>query len=45
MLAPVDARLGQVDWSNLKVGLRRHHDLDCNWKTYVENYLEGYQCP
>ncbi len=45
MLMPIDARLGQVDWSNLKVGLRRHHDLDCNWKTYVENYLEGYHVP
>ena len=22
--------------------LRRSHDLDCNWKVYVENYLEGY---
>ncbi len=44
-LAPVDARLGQVDWSGLRVGLRRHHDLGCNWKTYVENYLEGYHVP
>ena len=45
LLAPIDARLGKVDWSNLKVALRRHHDLDCNWKTYVENYLEGYHVP
>ncbi len=44
-LAPVDARLGRVDWSGLRVALRRHHDLDCNWKTYVENYLEGYHVP
>jgi choline monooxygenase len=21
------------------------HDLACNWKTYVENYLEGYHVP
>jgi choline monooxygenase len=21
------------------------HDLKCNWKTYVENYLEGYHIP
>jgi choline monooxygenase len=21
------------------------HNLDCNWKTYVENYLEGYHVP
>lgn len=24
---------------------RRTHDLACNWKTYVENYLEGYHLP
>lgn len=21
------------------------HDLECNWKTYAENYLEGYHIP
>jgi choline monooxygenase len=21
------------------------HDLDCNWKTYVDNYAEGYHIP
>jgi choline monooxygenase len=21
------------------------HDLECNWKTYVDNYLEGYHIP
>ena len=24
---------------------RRSHNLACNWKTYVENYLEGYHLP
>lgn len=24
---------------------RIRHDLACNWKTYVENYLEGYHVP
>src|SRR5437899_3362217 len=24
---------------------RRSHALACNWKTYVENYLEGYHLP
>ena len=44
-MAPLDARLGAADWSALKVGLRRAHTLNCNWKTYVENYLEGYHVP
>jgi choline monooxygenase len=26
------------------VDLRQHH-IRCNWKTYVENYLEGYHVP
>jgi choline monooxygenase len=24
---------------------RRTHHIGCNWKTYVENYLEGYHLP
>ncbi len=24
---------------------RRAYDLDCNWKTYTDNYLEGYHIP
>lgn len=43
--APLDRRLGETDWSGLHVSLRRTHDLGCNWKTYVENYLEGYHVP
>jgi choline monooxygenase len=23
----------------------RHHELACNWKTYADNYLEGYHIP
>jgi choline monooxygenase len=45
LLAPLDARLGDTDWSEMHVSLRRSHDLQCNWKTYVENYLEGYHVP
>ncbi|MES1201326.1 MAG: aromatic ring-hydroxylating dioxygenase subunit alpha [Pseudomonadota bacterium] len=45
LLAPLDARLGDTDWSAMRIALRRSHDLACNWKTYVENYLEGYHIP
>jgi choline monooxygenase len=24
---------------------RRTYDMNCNWKTYVDNYLEGYHLP
>ena len=45
LIAPLEARLKGTDWSNLTIALRRHHEMQCNWKTYVENYLEGYHVP
>lgn len=45
LLAPLDRRLGAADWSDLRIGAERTHTLACNWKTYVENYLEGYHVP
>ncbi|HVY85125.1 MAG TPA: aromatic ring-hydroxylating dioxygenase subunit alpha [Caulobacterales bacterium] len=45
VLAPLDQRLGDADWSRMHIALRRSHELACNWKTYVENYLEGYHIP
>lgn len=45
LLAPLDARLGGANWSNLRIAAERTHTLACNWKTYVENYLEGYHVP
>jgi len=44
-VAPIERRLEGKDWSDLKVGLKRAHPIACNWKTYVENYLEGYHVP
>ncbi|HEY5106949.1 MAG TPA: aromatic ring-hydroxylating dioxygenase subunit alpha [Caulobacteraceae bacterium] len=43
--APLEARLAGAEWSDLGVALTRSHTLACNWKTYVENYLEGYHVP
>ena len=40
-LAPVDRLLGERSFP-AHVALRRSHPIDCNWKVYVENYLEGY---
>ena len=45
VLAAVEARLKGPDWSGLRVATTRRHHLDCNWKAYVENYLEGYHVP
>ncbi|MFZ4069460.1 MAG: aromatic ring-hydroxylating oxygenase subunit alpha [Caulobacterales bacterium] len=42
LLAPLAVRLGARSFADLHIATARHHDLACNWKTYVENYLEGY---
>ncbi|PZQ56784.1 MAG: Rieske (2Fe-2S) protein [Phenylobacterium zucineum] len=41
LAAPLAARWPD-DQSALPLALRRTHVIGCNWKTYVENYLEGY---
>ena len=43
MMRPVDA-----SWAEAPVqpfALRRSHTIRCDWKVYVENYLEGYHVP
>lgn len=44
-LAPLDKRMGARDLDTLVHADRRSHDIGCNWKIYVENYLEGYHIP
>jgi len=31
--------------AGMKLFERRTYDMNCNWKTYVDNYLEGYHLP
>jgi choline monooxygenase len=45
VLAPLERRMAGRSLSDLRPGARRTHSLACNWKTYVENYLEGYHVP
>ncbi|HET7434402.1 MAG TPA: SRPBCC family protein [Thermoanaerobaculia bacterium] len=33
------------DYSGFQLALRKDWTLDCNWKVYVDNYLEGYHIP
>jgi choline monooxygenase len=44
-IAPLIAKTANLDWSTLRFERRTTHDIGCNWKTYVENYLEGYHIP
>ncbi len=32
-------------FDGMKLFERRTYDMKCNWKTYVDNYLEGYHLP
>ncbi len=45
-VAGMDARLGSADGLS---GYGRHqhvaYDIACNWKVYVDNFLEGYHLP
>lgn len=45
VLKPLDAKIGARDLTALVHAERRTHDIGCNWKVYVENYLEGYHIP
>jgi choline monooxygenase len=37
--------LGRRDNSDYRLAGRKEWELDCNWKVYVDNYLEGYHIP
>jgi choline monooxygenase len=37
--------LGKCDDSAYRLAGRKDWELDCNWKVYVDNYLEGYHIP
>jgi choline monooxygenase len=35
----------KFSFAQMKLFERRTYDMKCNWKTYVDNYLEGYHLP
>lgn len=48
LLESLDELPKQADkfpFSEMKLFERRTYDMKCNWKTYVDNYLEGYHLP
>jgi choline monooxygenase len=44
-LEDIPERLGARDFGSFEFACRRDWYLDCNWKVYVDNYLEGYHIP
>jgi choline monooxygenase len=44
-LGELPRQLERFDFSGMKLFKRRTYEMKCNWKTYVDNYLEGYHLP
>ena len=43
-LANCRNRQSGFHFDTMKFFERRTYDMKCNWKTYVDNYLEGFIC-
>jgi choline monooxygenase len=44
-LAELPKQTKRFHFQEMKLFERRTYDMKCNWKTYVDNYLEGYHLP
>jgi choline monooxygenase len=42
---PSEIAAAGYDLSSMRLIERRDYDIACNWKVYVDNYLEGYHLP
>lgn len=44
-LGALPAQAERFSFSAMKLFERRTYEMKCNWKTYIDNYLEGYHLP
>src|SRR5262249_12880694 len=44
-IGPLDRRARHLPLETFRLTKRTTHELACNWKTYVENFLEAYHVP
>lgn len=44
-MTPLAARIDEPALEGFRFERSSTHTISCNWKTYVENYLEGYHIP
>jgi choline monooxygenase len=44
-LGELPKQAGKFQFEGMKLFERRTYEMNCNWKTYVDNYLEGYHLP
>jgi choline monooxygenase len=45
VLGDVPARVAGFGCEGMRYVMRREWEIACNWKVYVDNYLEGYHLP
>lgn len=45
VIAPLAERMRHMPLETWRPVRHASHEIRCNWKTYVENYLEGYHVP
>ncbi len=45
VLAKIDERIAPVQLSKLQFYREDVYEVNCNWKVYIDNYLEGYHIP
>ncbi|MEO8364954.1 MAG: aromatic ring-hydroxylating dioxygenase subunit alpha [Pseudoxanthomonas sp.] len=41
----ISERIAPIDLSTMRYLRRDSYDIDCNWKVYIDNFLEGYHLP
>jgi choline monooxygenase len=45
VLGGIAERVAHLDLGAMRLAARKDWYIDCNWKVYVDNYLEGYHIP
>ena len=45
LLAGITERIAPIELAQLQFHTQISYDMVCNWKVYVDNYLEGYHLP
>lgn len=43
--AGIGERIAPIDLSSMRFLRRDSYDIACNWKVYIDNFLEGYHLP
>jgi choline monooxygenase len=43
--AGIAERIAPIDLAAMKFLRRDSYEIDCNWKVYIDNFLEGYHLP